>query len=204
MASIFRARHNLRSARRTRFFSSGTYPDPSGSKPADAFWSIHNISLATTVTIVVYTLGSLYPPQIIAFISPRTGPAPPSDANSPAALAYTADLKSQLKSLPLLKMHRSRADADLWYETRPYLHFPEERHVNSLTARALRGPGKLAFAPLLRSKKDESETVAFIHVRRGLCGHDGIVHGGLLATLLDETLARMVWECRSLLSMSYF
>jgi hypothetical protein len=184
------------------FFSSGTYSNPSGSRPANAFWSILNISLATTVTIVAYTLGSLYPPQIIAFISPKTAPAPPSDANSPAALAYTADLESQLKSLTLLKMHRSRANADLWYETWPYLHFPEERRVNSLTARVLRGPGKLAFAPLLRSK-DESKTIAFIHVRRGLCKHDGIVHGGLLATLLDETLARTVWVCRSLLSMFY-
>jgi acyl-coenzyme A thioesterase PaaI-like protein len=64
--------------------------------------------------------------------------------------------------------------------------------VNSLTAGALRGPGKLATAPLIRSKKDESETIAFVHVGRGLCGHDGIIHGGLLATLLDETLARTV------------
>jgi len=64
--------------------------------------------------------------------------------------------------------------------------------VNSLTAGALRGPGKLAIAPLIRSRKDESEIIAFVHVGRGLCGHDGIIHGGLLATLLDETLARTV------------
>jgi acyl-coenzyme A thioesterase PaaI-like protein len=54
----------------------------------------------------------------------------------------------------------------------------------------LRGPGKLAFAPLVRCRKDESEIIAVVHVGRGLCGHDGIIHGGLLATLLDETLAR--------------
>lgn len=30
----------------------------------------------------------------------------------------------------------------------------------------------------------------FVHVGRGVCGHEGIVHGGLLATLLDETLGR--------------
>jgi acyl-coenzyme A thioesterase PaaI-like protein len=64
--------------------------------------------------------------------------------------------------------------------------------VNNLTAGALRGPGKLAFAPLVRSRNDESEVIAFVHVGRGLCGHDGIIHGGLLATLLDETLARTV------------
>ena len=64
--------------------------------------------------------------------------------------------------------------------------------MNSLTAGALRGPGKLALSPLMRVKKDESEIVAIVHIGRGLCGHDGIVHGGLLATLLDESMGRMV------------
>jgi hypothetical protein len=45
---------------------------------------------------------------------------------------------------------------------------------------------------LIRAKKDESESYAFLHLGRGLCGHDGIIHGGLLATLLDESLGRMV------------
>lgn len=31
-----------------------------------------------------------------------------------------------------------------------------------------------------------------LHLGRALCGHDGIVHGGLLATVFDETLARNV------------
>jgi acyl-coenzyme A thioesterase PaaI-like protein len=48
----------------------------------------------------------------------------------------------------------------------------------------------LALHPLVRAKKDESESYVFVHVGRGLCGHDGIIHGGLLATLLDEILAR--------------
>lgn len=38
----------------------------------------------------------------------------------------------------------------------------------------------------------------YLHVGRGLCGHDGIVHGGLLATILDEAMARVVR------SLSYF
>jgi acyl-coenzyme A thioesterase PaaI-like protein len=64
--------------------------------------------------------------------------------------------------------------------------------VNSLTSGTLRGPGKLALPPLVRAKRDEGESFVFVHVGRGLCGHDGIIHGGLLATLLDETLARTV------------
>ena len=64
--------------------------------------------------------------------------------------------------------------------------------MNSLTAGALRGSGKLASAPLARVRKDESESLIFVHVGKGLCGHHGIVHGGMLATLLDEGMGRTV------------
>lgn len=37
---------------------------------------------------------------------------------------------------------------------------------------------------------DKKPLVAVIHLGRALCGHDGIIHGGLLATVLDETLGR--------------
>jgi len=92
--------------------------------------------------------------------------------------------------LPILVSHRSQADASEWYETRPYRDLSEDRKANSFTAGALRGPGKLAFSPLVRVRRDEQEALIFVHVGKGLCGHDGIVHGGLLATLLDEGMGR--------------
>jgi acyl-coenzyme A thioesterase PaaI-like protein len=64
--------------------------------------------------------------------------------------------------------------------------------VHSLSAGSLRGPGKLALSPLIRAKHDESEALVFLHLGRSLCGHDGIIHGGLLATVLDESMARVV------------
>lgn len=42
------------------------------------------------------------------------------------------------------------------------------------------------------SKKDESESYVFIHLGDEVCGHQGIVHGGLVATLLDECMGRLV------------
>jgi len=90
-----------------------------------------------------------------------------------------------------LKEHRASTNPSEWYETRPYISLPEERKVNSLTAGALRGPGKLAVVPLVRARKDESEAVIFTHFGRGLCGHEGLIHGGLLATVLDECLGRI-------------
>lgn len=110
-----------------------------------------------------------------------------------------ASLEDQLQDLSIVRELRGRSDAGEWYETRPYQEFPEERRVNNLTVGALRGPGKLALYPLIRAKKDESESIVVLHLGRGLCGHDGIVHGGLLATVLDETLARTVRILRQLI-----
>jgi acyl-coenzyme A thioesterase PaaI-like protein len=61
-----------------------------------------------------------------------------------------------------------------------------------MTAGALSGAGRLAVSPLVRARKDESESIVLIHVGRSLCGHDGIVHGGLIATILDESMGRVV------------
>ncbi|KAJ6610798.1 HotDog domain-containing protein [Mycena sp. CBHHK59/15] len=147
-------------------------------------------SLVTVVSLAAYALGAVYPPPPISLLYPRPAPAPPSDANSPESVAHIEALEAELQSLPALKALRERPDADQWYETRPHLQIPEEVRVNKLTSGALRGPGKLALFPLARVKKDESEAFIFVHLGRGLCGHDGIVHGGLLATLLDEALGR--------------
>ena len=97
-----------------------------------------------------------------------------------------------MQNLPLLRELRNREDKQEWYESRPYTELPDEVRVNNLTAGALSGPGKLAIRPLIRVKDDESEAWGFIHLGRGLCGHDGIVHGGLVATLLDESMGRVV------------
>lgn len=150
------------------------------------------VSAALGLSAVAATLGAIYPPPPVAILFPRAAPGPPADPLSPESVLYTEDLESRLQTLPYIQNLRKGADAGEWYEVRPYANFPEERRVNNLTAGALRGPGKLALAPLLRARKDESESEVFIHLGRGLCGHDGIVHGGMLATLLDETLARTV------------
>lgn len=174
-----------------RPLSSSTTPPP----PANASrnWRpFATLSAAAALSLAFYTAGAIYPPIPLSILFPRAAPAPPSDPTSPESIAYTEALEAELQSLPLLQFLRSQAQQEEWYEARPYMNFPEERRVNNLTAGALRGPGKLALPPLIRVKKDESESVAFVHLGRGLCGHDGIVHGGMLATLLDETLARTV------------
>ena len=152
------------------------------------------LSAVAFLTVVAGTLGAtgINPITSLSILPPRVSPGPPADPDSPESLEYTASLERKLQTLPALTALRNREDADEWYETRPYQFYPEERRMSSLTAGALRGPGKLALLPLIRVKKDESESYVFLHLGRLLCGHDGIIHGGLLATLLDESLWRMV------------
>lgn len=161
--------------------------------PSSRTWRpLATVSAVATFSATAYILGSIYPPSILSILFPPVAPGPPSDPTSPEAIAYTNELEAKLQTLPLLESMRRWEDRDEWYEVRPYQNYPEGRRVNSLTSGTLRGPGKLALPGLLRVKRDESESCMFVHVGRSLCGHDGIIHGGLLATLLDETLARNV------------
>ncbi|PPQ88271.1 hypothetical protein CVT25_005434 [Psilocybe cyanescens] len=168
---------------RVRLFSTAP-PPPRHRRPLATFTAV------AVASLVAGTLGAIYPPPPLNILFPRAAPGPPAEPDSPESKAFTQSLEEKLQALPSLKELREREDAKDWYETRPYQNFPEERRVNNLTAGALRGPGKLALLPLIRAKHDESESIVFLHLGRGLCGHDGIIHGGLLATLLDETLAR--------------
>lgn len=143
--------------------------------------------MAVTLASASYMVGSVYPPTTIQLLNPPPAPPAPALGTEEAAI-YTDKLEETLQNLDLVKELRQREG---WYEsTRPYLNYPEERRRHALVSGSLRGPGKLALPPLVFGKDDETEAIVVVHVGRSLCGHDGIVHGGLLATLLDESLAR--------------
>lgn len=74
---------------------------------------------------------------------------------------------------------------------------PDEQKEHSLTAGTLIGPGRIAEQPItLISTEQEiassgvSEMYTFYHVGPRVCGHKGIVHGGLLASIVDESFCR--------------
>ncbi|KAI5117008.1 hypothetical protein M0805_004393 [Coniferiporia weirii] len=170
--------------------SSSSSPPPPNPQGRGGIKGTHAVAIALAVSTVAFATGALYPPPIASLLSPRPT-APPPPPNSPEAAAATAALESQLQSLPFLAALRASPASDEWYETRPYTALPPERLVHSLTAGALRAPGRLALAPLVRARRDESEAVVILHFGSGLCGHEGIVHGGLVATVLDESLGRL-------------
>ncbi|KAG8778572.1 hypothetical protein FRC15_010665 [Serendipita sp. 397] len=76
------------------------------------------------------------------------------------------------------------------YMARPYLNLPESFSRHSLTAGLLQGPGRMAIPPLLFVRTDEKAITGVMHLGRSICGHDGIVHGGAIATLFDDAFFR--------------
>lgn len=142
-----------------------------------------------------YITGALYPPDFAHLLSPRTAPAP-HHRDSASGRLYTRQLESALHDLPIVK---ELAHRDGWYSTRPYTKLEPAKAQHSLTGGALRGPGMLAVPPIVFAKDDESEAVVVVHLGRSMCGHDGIVHGGMVGVVLDEATGRNVRlaACRS-------
>lgn len=117
--------------------------------------------------------------------SPPNGTSSSADGSNPS---------TQVPSLETTPTHHPH-----YIASRPYRNYPPSKLLHSLTAGTLRGPGRFAVAPLVLAKTttgaqalggNEGDCHVFVHLGRSLCGHDGIVHGGLLATLCDEALAR--------------
>jgi len=98
-----------------------------------------------------------------------------------------AEINEYILAHPLAQ--RLREDPK-FIESRPHMKIPPSMRQNNLTGGTLLGEDKIAVPPLTFTAKDGSDLVAIQHLGPALCGHPGIVHGGLLATLLDEGLAR--------------
>ncbi|KAI9504052.1 HotDog domain-containing protein, partial [Coemansia spiralis] len=54
----------------------------------------------------------------------------------------------------------------------------------------LHGSEKLSVEPVTFLNRDRKQFVVIVHLGKKVCGHQGIVHGGVQATLFDEITAR--------------
>ncbi|KAK2002870.1 thioesterase superfamily protein [Colletotrichum falcatum] len=75
-------------------------------------------------------------------------------------------------------------------ESRPHMRLPDALRRHNLTGGTLLGPGRITVPPVCWTEKGGKSLVSISHLGTDVCGHPGIVHGGLLATMLDEGLAR--------------
>jgi acyl-coenzyme A thioesterase PaaI-like protein len=116
---------------------------------------------------------------------------PPTDEETltlfTPSTAEVAEIEKQIFEHPIT---RALLQDEKFIASRPHLKIPEQMRAQNLTGGTLLGPDKIAVPPLQFSTADGSEFVSLQYLGSALCGHPGIVHGGLLATLLDEGLAR--------------
>ncbi|KAK3681514.1 hypothetical protein LTR37_020877 [Vermiconidia calcicola] len=118
---------------------------------------------------------------------------PPTDAET--LHLYTpptpglAEINDTILNHPLALKLRSEPTMT---ESRPHLRIPPTMRPHNLTAGVLAGEGKLSVPPLNFNEKGAAlpQMVQIMYLGSSVCGHPGIVHGGMLATMLDEGLAR--------------
>lgn len=118
---------------------------------------------------------------------------PPSDEETLTLFmpedGVSAEIEEFIKNHPVSVELRSRPE---FSESRPHLKIPPAQRSHNLTGGTLMGPGKVVVPPLTFSESGGKSLVQIQYLGSDLCGHPGIIHGGLLATILDEGLA---WCC---------
>jgi len=100
---------------------------------------------------------------------------------------FSREVEEFIKNHPLAIELRSMAE---FSESRPHMKIPESQRGHNLTGGTLMGPGKVVVPPFTWSEKGGKSLVSISYLGMDLCGHPGIIHGGFLATMLDEGLAR--------------
>lgn len=80
----------------------------------------------------------------------------------------------------------------VYQEMRPYANVPPALKKRSLVSGALTEPGGLEVAPLIFY--NDHELHMMFHAGSGLCGFVGLLHGGFIATVMDEGMARCAFE----------
>ena len=118
---------------------------------------------------------------------------PPTDAETLTLFAPLSpaanEINERIITHPLSVKLRAQGTMT---ESRPHLKIPAAMRPHNLTGGTLLGEGKIEVPPLTFADKGTTlPTLTQIsYLGPALCGHPGIVHGGLLATMLDEGLAR--------------
>ncbi|KFY14613.1 hypothetical protein V492_02520 [Pseudogymnoascus sp. VKM F-4246] len=147
-------------------------PPPRGQRKA-----IRPLILGCGFLLLGITIGNLSS----AMLAPSPLPSP----DSPEGQKLTSALRAAAEALPLAKSMAGEG----WESWDAYTTPGGDGLANRLTSGPLAGYGGLGYQRVFYNKAT-GEYVVLAWLGRGLAGWPGVVHGGLLATLLDECLAR--------------
>ncbi|KAL6451611.1 FMP10 Uncharacterized mitochondrial membrane protein FMP10 [Candida maltosa Xu316] len=126
------------------------------------------------------------------------------DENDPKFNILPKQLEYQLKNLPIYQQLAHPKNSHQWYKLSSWENLDRnildnqktqvktqnEYHEPTLTNRTLRRPGGILIKPVIFHNIETDEGVTIVHAGYRLCGYPFIVHGGIIATLLNETFKR--------------
>ncbi|KAK4128272.1 Thioesterase/thiol ester dehydrase-isomerase [Parathielavia appendiculata] len=168
-----------------------TAPGPGNVSPTVKHTPFFRRAASVTGRILLFTALGFTMAAAPAYESAATFLSPPTDADTlDAFIPQDEDAQAKeafIHSHPLTASLRSNPD---YIESRPHLKIPPSWRRHNLTGGTLVGPGKMAIPPISWTHRKGKSYVQIQHVGTDLCGHVGIIHGGFLATMLDEGLAR--------------
>ncbi|EEP81086.1 conserved hypothetical protein [Uncinocarpus reesii 1704] len=175
---------------RTRYYSSdqilSSPPDPPSFKKRSILRRLLGFSAIAAFSFFVGTASNSKVFNMHSTVSEMV-------LNEGTVSSYTAEdefakeVEDYINSHPLTESMRGNP---LFKESRPHLQIPPEIRSHTLTGGTLSGPNKIVVPPYTWSEEGGKSFVSMFYLGPDVSGHPGIVHGGLLATLLDEGLAR--------------
>ncbi|OLY85781.1 Acyl-coenzyme A thioesterase THEM4 [Smittium mucronatum] len=95
---------------------------------------------------------------------------------------------SQISNLKLVK--DLRADTGTWRELPFTFGLEDELAQKSFLHSTFNQPDHLLAVPKMFVNKDKKKVIYLFYIGKKLCGHPGIMHGGVQAMLYDEAMAR--------------
>jgi hypothetical protein len=104
---------------------------------------------------------------------------------------YLKRVENALHTLPIVQ---KLSQDNNWIKTVGVFPIPMEDIPHNLTVGPLAGMGKITVKPVTFYNDKTKEFVVVMHVGQDVCGHRGLVHGGFLATVLDECLGKTVYS----------
>ncbi|KAI5310099.1 hypothetical protein KEM55_001683, partial [Ascosphaera atra] len=165
--------------------SSSPAPSPSSSSPSarssNTFRHLRNIIYVFAFTAAGYTAGNWIVSNYLGGVH-EPGSLP--DATR------LAEIHHEFEGLADVQRLRRGAEAGKLEEWEPYTSFSETQKRGRLTSGGLNGSRGIAMQRIFWSP-EEKRAITYCYLGNGITGWPGVIHGGLQATLLDESLGRV-------------
>jgi hypothetical protein len=164
----------------------------------DRVWRVGQLTLIVGVLVVAYAVGSGY--ILLPYgMNYRASKLP--EEGSEEEIQYLKQIETTLHSLPIVQ--RLSQDNE-WIKKVGIFPIPKDDIPRNLTMGSLAGMGKITVKPVTFYNDKTKEFVVVMHVGQNVCGHRGLVHGGFLATVLDECLGKTVRLLNDIINEGYY